>query len=125
MASLTVRNIPEDAKARFRRIAASHGRSMEDHLRQMIVNAAGDGARAGRVAEETAPFRPQPSAENWVHELIRLANGAGEGVFDVGEYADIRFMSPKDAMAELRRLADGVGIDLPPRHGAPLEDPKL
>ncbi|MBX9813849.1 MAG: hypothetical protein A4S12_05215 [Proteobacteria bacterium SG_bin5] len=125
MASLTVRNIPEEAKARFRRVAAAHGRSMEDHLRQLIVNAADEDVSPSRVAEGAAPFRPQPSAEDWVHELVRLANGAGEGVFDVGKFAEIRYMSPKDAMAELRRLADGVGIDLPPRSGAPLEDPQL
>jgi hypothetical protein len=42
VASLTVRNIPEDAKLRFRQIAAAHGRSMEEHLRQMVVNAGFD-----------------------------------------------------------------------------------
>jgi plasmid stability protein len=39
MASLTVRNIPDDAKLRFRQIAAAHGRSMEEHLRQLVLNA--------------------------------------------------------------------------------------
>jgi hypothetical protein len=42
MASLTVRNIPEDAKLRFRQIAAAHGRSMEEHLRQLVINASMD-----------------------------------------------------------------------------------
>lgn len=125
MASLTVRNIPDDAKTRFRRIAAAHGRSMEEHLRQMIIGAdVGEADRSG-VAERTAPFRHEPRKEDWVHELIRLANGAGEGVFDVGRYADIRFMSPKDAMAELRRLANGVGLDLPPRQSTRLEAPEF
>ena len=124
MASLTVRNLPDDAKARFRRIAAAHGRSMEDHLRQMIVNAE-DGDQRADNSQKAEPPRSRPDAESWVHELVRLANGAGEGVFDVGKYADIRFMSPKDAMAELRRLADGVGIDLPLRHGPALEAPEL
>jgi plasmid stability protein len=39
MASLTVRNIPEDAKLRFRQVAAAHGRSMEEHLRQLVLSA--------------------------------------------------------------------------------------
>lgn len=124
MASLTVRNIPDDAKYRFRQIAAAHGRSMEEHLRQLVVEVAAE-PRPLIVADNRAEFETQPSAENWVHELIRLANGAGEGVFDVGQYAEIRFMSPKDAMAELRRLADGVGLDLPPRQRARLEAPDL
>lgn len=123
MASLTVRNIPEEAKRRFREIAAAHGRSMEEHLRQLVIGAAA--SPPSSVAENRAGFRPQPSAENWVHELIRLANGAGEDVFDVGKYSEIRFMSPKDAMAELRRLADGVGLDLPPRRSTKLEAPDL
>ncbi len=37
MASLTIRNIPEDAKQRFRQRAAAHGRSMEEEARQMIL----------------------------------------------------------------------------------------
>lgn len=39
MASLTIRNIPEDAKQRFRERAAAHGRSMEEEARQMILAA--------------------------------------------------------------------------------------
>ena len=72
---------------------------------------------------EPKPSRAKPSRESWVHELVRLAGGAGEGVFDVGKHADIRFMSPKDAMAELRRLANGVGLDLPPRLNTKVEAP--
>jgi plasmid stability protein len=37
VASLTIRNIPEDAKQRFRQRAAAHGRSMEDEARQLIL----------------------------------------------------------------------------------------
>lgn len=39
MASLTIRNIPEDAKQRFRERAAANGRSMEEEARQMILAA--------------------------------------------------------------------------------------
>lgn len=124
MASLTVRNIPEDANHRFRQVAAAHGHSMEEHLRQLVVDAAGEPI-ASTVADKRASFQSEPSAEQWIHELVRRANGASEGIFDVGQYAEIRFMSAKDAMAELRRLADGVGLDLPPRRSARLEAPDL
>ncbi len=40
MGSMTVRNISEDTKHRFRQVAAANGRSMEEHLRHMIVDAA-------------------------------------------------------------------------------------
>ena len=37
MTSLTVRNVPEDAKRRFRQVAAAHGRSMEEAGRRLIM----------------------------------------------------------------------------------------
>ncbi len=123
MASMTVRNIPEDAKARFRTIAAARGRSMEEHLRQLVIEAAKDQNAPSALADKREAFRHKRSDESWVHELIRLADGAGEGVFDRGKYADIRFMSARDAIAELRRLANGVGLDLPPRLNNKLEAP--
>lgn len=125
MATLTVRNVPEDAKHRFRQIAAAHGRSMEEHLRQLVIQADfGDaGPPVSGVTDAHRTFRHEPSKEDWVRELVRKAAGAGEGVFDRGQYADIRFMSAKDAMAELRRLANGVGFDLPPRFNTKLEAP--
>ncbi len=123
---MTVRDIPEEAKQRFRQIAAAHGRSMEEHLRQMIINAEASGiGPATGVSDVKQTFRHEPSKENWVHELVRLADGAGEGVFDVGKYADIRFMKPKAALAELRRLANGVGLDLPPRLNTKVEAPEF
>jgi hypothetical protein len=135
VATLTVRNVPDDAKHRFRQVAAAYGRSMEEHLRQLVIEA--DFGNAPReqpeygvsdVKQSFKHFEPEPSLhkasrESWVHELVRLAGGAGEGVFDVGKHADIRFMSPKDAMAELRRLANGVGLDLPPRLNTKVEAP--
>lgn len=122
MATLTVRNIPDDAKHRFRQAAAAHGRSMEEHLRQLVINVDA-GTEASHVAETQKAFGHQPTGEDWVRELIRIADGAGDGVFDRGKYADIRFMSPKDAIAELRRLANGVGFDLPPRRNTRREAP--
>jgi hypothetical protein len=92
VASLTIRNIPEDAKQRFRQIAAAHGRSMEEHMRKLLLAATSDVAAGSGVREETSPFdsQGQPAAsenrdgdgDDWVYELIHIANGAGEGVFD-------------------------------------------
>ncbi len=89
MASLTVRDIPDDAKLRFRQIAAAHGRSMEEHLRQLVIGASlGDETTLKGVNDMATSFRhfepvtPAPPPENWVEELIRLGKGAGEGVFD-------------------------------------------
>jgi antitoxin FitA len=39
MGSLTIRNIPDEAKHLFRRRAAANGRSMEEEARQMILAA--------------------------------------------------------------------------------------
>jgi len=38
VASLTIRNIPEEAKRKFRQRAAAHGRSMEEEARQLILS---------------------------------------------------------------------------------------
>ena len=125
MATLTVRNIPDDAKHRFRQVAAAHGRSMEEHLRQLVIEADfGDSASPpSSVNDARRNFSHEPTREDWVHELIRKADGAGEGVFDRGKYAEIRFLSAKDALAELRRLANGAGLDLPPRRNTKREAP--
>lgn len=127
MANLTVRNITDDAKHRFRQIAAAHGRSMEEHLRQLIIHA-GAGAEAAQptgFADVQTPFRHERSGENIVRELIRIADRAGDDAFDTGKYAEIRFMTAKDAMAELRRLANGTGFAPPPRLSTELEAPQF
>jgi hypothetical protein len=93
MSSLTVRNIPEFAKLHFRQVAAAHGRSMEEHLRQLILTAdlvTEPPVSGGRVSDVGLPFKhfePEVAApalpqENWVNELVRVANGAGEGLFE-------------------------------------------
>ena len=132
MASLTVRNVPDEAKLRFRQVAAAHGRSMEEHLRQLVIEAGlnPDSGPAGHVAEKPQAFThqqasPERSKEDIVAELIKIADGAGEGVFDADKYADIRFMTAKDAMAELRRLANGVSLPEPPSMSTTTEAPEL
>jgi plasmid stability protein len=80
MASLTIRNIPEDAKLRLRQIAAAHGRSMEEHLRQMVIEA---DAAFGGVRDISRPFRhfeaaaPDPKAESRarIERLMELGRG--------------------------------------------------
>lgn len=127
MASLTVRNLPEAAKLRFRQVAAAHGRSMEEHLRQLVIDADFDTTRAParHVADAPLAFRHQPAGDDGVGDLLRAADGGREDSADRRRYDPIRFMTAKDAMAELRRLANGVGLDLPPRLNTTLEAPEF
>lgn len=60
MASLTIRNLPEDAKRRFRQRAAAHGRSMEEEARQLILEA---------VARNENP--PRKSIGKMLYEMSR------------------------------------------------------
>ena len=45
MAQLVVRDIEEDVKAKLKRLAERHGRSMEEEIRQILRNAAKDSSR--------------------------------------------------------------------------------
>ncbi|MEP6785670.1 MAG: hypothetical protein ABI898_08005 [Sphingomonadales bacterium] len=82
MASLTVRNVPEDAKLRFRQVAAAHGRSMEEHLRQLVIEADFE-TRSTGVAEASTSFRHAAPVEDEfvstgsknIDRLIRLGRG--------------------------------------------------
>ena len=84
MASLTVRNVPEDAKHRFRQVAAAHGRSMEEHLRQMVIEADSDisSVRTGVSDmnprfQHFEPLKPSSSTKNRtrIEHLIALGRG--------------------------------------------------
>jgi plasmid stability protein len=83
MASLTVRNIPEDAKLRFRQIAAAHGRSMEEHLRQLVMSAAAADTTIIHqgVSDVTQSFRhfeqatPKTESRARIERLIALGRG--------------------------------------------------
>ena len=125
MASLTVRNLPDDAKQRFRQIAAAHGRSMEEHLRQLVIDAEFEQSTGLGVREMKQEFRHQRSGEEIVRDLIRVADGAGHSASETGKYAEIRFMTAKEAMAELRRLANGAELPLAPRMNTKLEAPSF
>jgi plasmid stability protein len=132
MTSLTVRNVPEDAKRRFRQVAAAYGRSMEEHLRQMIIEADfGDASQSGaHLAEAGKTFRHKPVEENLVkknivQKLLNLADGTSDNFLDPRKYEDIRFMTAKDALTELRRLANGVGFDVPRTMNTDLDAPQF
>jgi hypothetical protein len=87
VASLTVRNIPEDAKLRFRQVAAAHGRSMEEHLRQLVIAAGFDDDRTGNgrtgkgvsdVTQSFKHFEPEPfvsSGSPVIDDLLRHWQG--------------------------------------------------
>jgi hypothetical protein len=127
VATLTVRNVPDDAKHRFRQVAAAHGRSMEEHLRQLIIEADPGDAKtsASHVSDVPMPFKHQQLGDEIVRELIEAAEGARDDGLDRRKYAEIRFMTAKDAMAELRRLANGVGFDVPRTMNTDLEAPQF
>jgi antitoxin FitA len=48
MASITIRNLDEDLKARLRVQAAQRGRSMEDEAREILRSALGEQRQKGR-----------------------------------------------------------------------------
>jgi plasmid stability protein len=88
MASLTVRNIPEDAKLRFRQIAAAHGRSMEEHLRQLVLHAGTDVQENGQSTFQgvsdvrhdfkhqfDTPLDPKAASRARIERLIALGRG--------------------------------------------------
>ncbi len=106
MATLTVRNIPDDAKLRFRQVAAAHGRSMEEHLRQLVIEAepANEPVFQG-VREVTQAFRHEPAALARQSEVARDSEHA----------ARIRAMSSAEFVKYLVETAGGVGLELPPR----------
>jgi plasmid stability protein len=51
MASLTIRNLEEETKARLRRQAALHGRSMEEEVRNILRLAVSSGGSGADFAE--------------------------------------------------------------------------
>lgn len=77
MGSITIRRLDDGAKHNARVAAAANGRSLEAELRDLIERTYANSAEAEKIARIRAL-----SAENWVEELVRLADGAGEGVFD-------------------------------------------
>jgi plasmid stability protein len=106
VATLTVRNLPDDAKHRFRQIAAAHGRSMEEHLRQMVINA--------EPASKPAFQGVHDVAQTFKHEPADLAQQS-KAARDADHAARIRAMSSKEFIDHLIATAAGVGLELPKR----------
>ena len=103
MASLTVRNIPEEAKLRFRQVAAAHGRSMEEHLRQLVIAAGTEDEPGSGVRDMKQQFRhAQPedkfvsSGSPVIDDLLRLGRGLEFDVpkREVEQFEDL--FDPKD-----------------------------
>jgi antitoxin FitA len=74
MASLIVRNIPEDAKQKLRVRAATNGRSMEEEVRVMLE----EGLRR--------PVRSLQSGKSWVVEMRKRMKSIGGGTIEVPSY---------------------------------------
>jgi antitoxin FitA len=79
MSSITIRNIDEEVKKGARLVAAANGRSLEAELRDLMRRTY---AKVGD--ERTARLRAMSGRDAIAH-LIKVANGAGEGVFDKDE----------------------------------------
>ncbi len=122
MGSVTIRNIDDDVKRGVRLAAAANGRSLEAELRALLKR-----TYAPVIDEHATRLRAMPAKEAVAH-LIKVANGAGEGVFDELEddayqsfdKADrarrIRELSGDDWVSELIAITrPGMDIDLPPR----------
>ena len=60
MASLTIRNIPDDVQRRFRMKASANGRSMEEEARRLLIAA---------VAEDEP--RPRRSIGQMLYDMSR------------------------------------------------------
>ena len=98
MTSLTVRNIPEAAKLRFRQVAAAHGHSMEEHLRQLVITAGSEqGPDFEGVKEVSQTFRHEP------RETARKAESRAR-------------------IERLIALGQGLDFDPPPREDVQLRD---
>lgn len=77
MGAVTIRKLNDAAQRNAKVVAAAKGRSLEAELRDLIERTYCDRGKAERIARIQAM-----SAKEWVAESIRLADGAGEGVFD-------------------------------------------
>jgi len=60
MASMTIRNIDEQMKARLRVQAAKHGRSMEDEARDILRTALSTGSSRAATLVESIRSRVEP-----------------------------------------------------------------
>ncbi len=83
MATLMVRNVSDVAKHNARLSAAANGLSLEGELRALVER-----TYVSPVDARAAHLRAMTPRE-FVDHLCRVANGAGEGVFDREEEAEV------------------------------------
>lgn len=76
MGSVTIRGLDDAVKRNARLAAAANGRSLEAELRALLERTYAD-----ERDERAARLRAMSGREAIAH-LIKVANGAGEGVFD-------------------------------------------
>lgn len=70
MAQLIVRNIGEEVKARLKRRAKKHGRSMEEEAREILRGATGEGeVSTGRLGSEIAALFAKAGLDEEIQEL--------------------------------------------------------
>jgi plasmid stability protein len=74
--SVTIRNLDDAVKQKARLAAAANGRSLEAELRALLER-----TYAEEDSTHRARMRAMSGAE-FVDHLIKVADGAGEGVFD-------------------------------------------
>jgi antitoxin FitA len=79
MGSITIRNVDEEIKRGARLAAAANSRSLEAELRALLR-----ATYAPATDNRTARLRAMSGKEAVAH-LVKIANGAGEGVFDNDE----------------------------------------
>jgi plasmid stability protein len=84
MATLTIRNLPDDVRDRLRVRAAENGRSMEAEVREVLSQA--------------VPKKRQPSSPEEIRERVRSVQAAFEKYKRPGESVVDEFL------AERRRL---------------------
>jgi plasmid stability protein len=102
MTSLTVRNLPEDAKRRFRQVAAAHGRSMEEHLRHMII-------------EADIPYPDAAPAFTGVRDVTHGFRHFERPLIDAK-------LASRSRIERLIELGRGLDLEIPPRQAEKLRD---
>lgn len=60
MATITVRDLPDDVRRRLKQRAANNNRSMEAEVREILSTAVATGDFADEWIRTTAPFRGDP-----------------------------------------------------------------
>ena len=68
MATLTIRNLSDDARDKLRRLAAKHGHSMEEEVRRLI-------RRAVQSADMTQDSKPHTGLGSSISAIVKEMGG--------------------------------------------------